>query len=323
MNAQRGAVWSLIGAISVCAFAKAAETYPNRPVRFIVAQTAGGNADLVARSYGQRLSERLGQQFVVDNRPGGGGVIATETVVRAQPDGYTLLLAPTSFGINPSLIAKIPFDSKRDLAPISLLGKSPNMLVVNPQLPARSVGELITLAKSRPGKLHFSSSGIASSNHLAGELFKMIASVDIVHIAYKGGPAAMVAVVSGESEFSFASLPTSIGLAKAGKLRAVAVTSAARWPPLAEIPTVAESGVPGFENAVWQAMLAPAKTPLAILDVLSKHAMEIARLPEFRSRMMLEGSEPQGTDAATLARFIDDEIEKWRKVTKAAGLKPQ
>jgi tripartite-type tricarboxylate transporter receptor subunit TctC len=292
-------------------------------VRFIVAQTAGGNADLVARSYGQRLSERLGQQFVIDNRPGAGGVIGAELVVRAQPDGYTLLLAPTSYGINPSLIAKIPFNSKRDLAPISLLGKSPNMLVVNPQIAVRTVSDLINMARARPGKMHFSSSGIASSNHLAGELFKLMAGVDIVHVAYKGGPAAMVAVVSGESEFSFASLPTSVGLAKAGKLRAVAVTSSTRWPPLPEIPTIAESGVPGFENSVWQAMLAPAKTPPPILDLLTRHVMEVARVPEFRARMMVEGSEPQGTDAKTLARFIEDEIEKWHKVTKAAGLKPQ
>jgi tripartite-type tricarboxylate transporter receptor subunit TctC len=302
---------------------KAAGAYPARPIRFVVAQTAGGNADFVARSYAQRLSERLGQQFVIDNRAGGGGVIGSEVVARALPDGYTLLLAPTSHGINPALMAKLPFDARRDFTPISLLALGPNLLVFHNALPAKNVQELLAAVRAQPGRLRFSSSGVASSPHLAGELFKFMTGLDMQHVAYKGGPAAVVAVVSGESEVSFASMPSALPLVRSGRLRAIAVTSAKRWPPLPELPTVAESGIPGYENSIWQAMFAPAKLPQAIVDRLHREIAEVAKLPDLRERLMADGSEPLGTTPQELAEFVGREIAKWQKVVKAANLKAE
>ena len=314
------AVAWLLPAAAVAA-ADGAGAYPQRPIRLVVAQTAGGNADFVARSYAQRLAERLGQQIVVDNRPGGGGVIGTELVVRAAPDGYTLLLAPTSHGINPSILDKLPYDSVRDLAPISLLGTAPNMLVVGSGFAPRTVREIIAAARAQPGKLHYSSSGVATSPHLAGALFCHLAGVDMQHVAYKGGPAAMIAVSSGEADMSFGSMASALPLVRAGKLRPVAITARMRWPSLPELPTVAESGLPGYENSLWQALLAPAKTPPAVVARLHREIAAIAKIPEFRERLMVEGTEAVGSTPAALAEHIAQEIERWRKVVKAAGIK--
>lgn len=326
----RNASFVLAAASLVCATVEAAQpapreggAWPTRPIRFVVAQTAGGNADFVARTYAQRLADRLGQQWVIDNRPGGGGVIGSEVVARSAPDGHTLLLAPTSHGINPSLIAKLPYDSRKDFTPISLLALGPNLLVFHNGFAAKTVQDLVAGARAAPGKLRFASSGMASSPHLAGELFKLMAGVDMQHIAYKGGPAAVVSVVSGESELSFASMPSALPLVRAGRLRAVAVTGLKRWPPLPELPTVAEAGVPGYENAVWQAMLGPARMPAAIVERLHREVAEIARLPEIRDRLMVEGSEPLGTTPKEVDDFLAREIAKWQKVTRAAGLKPE
>jgi len=302
---------------------KGGGTYPSRPIRFVVAQTAGGNADFVARSYAQRLAERLGQPFVIDNRAGGGGVIGSEVVARAAPDGHTLLLAPTSHGINPALMAKLPYDTRRDFTPISLLALGPNLLVFHNGFAAKSVQDLVNAARAQPDKLRFSSSGVASSPHLAGELFKLVAGVAMQHVAYKGGPASAVSVVSGESELSFASMPSVLPLVRSGRLRAVAVTGQKRWPNLPDLPTVAESGVPGYESAVWQAMVAPAKVPQAIVDRLHREVAQIARLPDLRERLMADGSEPLGTSPQELADFLAREIAKWQKVVKAANLKAE
>src|SRR5688572_23986741 len=297
-----------------------AADYPAKPIRLLVAQAAGGNSDFVARLYGQRLGERFGQQVVVDNRPGAGGVIGTELVVNALPDGYTLLLAPTSHSTNPTLIAKLPYDTRRDLRPISLLALEPNLLVVNSTLAARTVQELVAIARAQPGKLNFASSGIASAPHLAGEYFKHLAGINIQHVAYKGAPAAMVAIANGEADMSFASMPSAMPLVRGGKLRMMAVTGAARWPALPDVPTVAESGLPGFETSNWQALFAPAKTPADIINRLQREIAAIARTPEVRERLVADGLEPMGTTPRELDEHVAREIAKWAKVAKAAGL---
>ena len=297
-----------------------AQPYPSKPLRLIVAQTAGGSADLAARAYGQRLTEQLGQQIVIDNRAGGGGVIATELVVHAPPDGYTLLLAPTSHAINPSFLAKLPYDTRRDLTSISLLSAGYNILVVNQNHPARSVRDIIAIARAQPGKLKFASSGTAGSTHLTGELFRLMAGIEMLHVPYKGAPAALTAVISGESDFSFGSMASSLPLVRGGRLRALAVTSRDRSPALPDIPTVAESGVPGYESSSWQALLGPAKMPQAIVQRLYREVAASTKNQELRKRLGNEGMQPLGTTPQELDEYIALELEKFAKVTKAAGL---
>jgi tripartite-type tricarboxylate transporter receptor subunit TctC len=308
-------------ALTFACLPAAAQTYPTKPIRLVVAQSSGGNADFVARAYAQRLAERFGQQIVVDNRPGGAGIIGTETVARALPDGYTLLLAPTGFGINPALYPKLPFDPQRDFAPISLLGVSYAVVVVNPQLPVRNIPELIALAKSRPGKMHFASSGVAAATHLAGELFNYMAGVNIVHIAYKGAPPALTDLMGGRVEVMFASPPSAMPLVRGGRLRAIATTGSKRAAYLPDMPTVSESGVPGYENTIWQALLAPARTPAPVIERLHKELADIARQPELRDRMAADGSEAVGSSPKELAAFLAAELARYAKLIKAIGLK--
>jgi tripartite-type tricarboxylate transporter receptor subunit TctC len=322
IDGKRG--WrALCFALAACVMAStvAAQTYPVRPVRLVVAQSAGGNADFVARAYGQRLAERLGQQFVVDNRAGGAGIIGTEIVARAMPDGYTLLLAPTGFSINPGLYAKLPFDPHRDFSPVSLLGISYAVVVVNPQSPVRTVRDLIALAKSKPGQLHFASSGMAAATHLAGELFNSMAGVKIAHVAYKGAPPALTDLTGGRVDVMFASPPSALPLVRAGRLRAIATTGSKRAAYLPELPTVAESGVPGYENTIWQALLAPARTPSTVITRLHREIAEIATQPEMRERLAADGSESVGSSPQEASQHIAAEIARYTKLIKAIGLK--
>jgi tripartite-type tricarboxylate transporter receptor subunit TctC len=314
-------------AIASCAAAQSPTTgggpaYPTKPIRLVVAQSSGGNADFVSRAFAQRLSERFSQQIVVDNRPGAAGIIGSETVARAGPDGYTLLVAPTGFGINPSLY-KLPFDPQRDFAPVSLLATSSAVVVVNLQLPVKSVPDLIALAKSRPGKLHFASSGMASATHLAGELFNSMAGVAIVHVVYKGAAGALVDLVSGQVEMMFASPPSAMPLVRSGRLRAIATTGTKRAAYLPDAPTVAEAGLPGYENTIWQAMFAPARTPASVIERLHAQIADIARQPELRERLSADGSEPIGSTPRELADHLSAEIARWSKLIKAIGLKAE
>ena len=297
-----------------------AQPYPTRPVRLIVGQPPGGNADTTARIYGQRLGERFGVQFVVDNRGGGGGVIGTELAVRAQPDGYTLFVAHTAIGTNPALIAKLPFDTRRDLAPISLLTVSPNIVVVAAGNPIKSIGDLIAAARARPGKINYSSSGVATSTHVSGELFKAMAKVSMQHVAYKGAPASMIAVATGESEVSFAGMAGALPLVRGGRLRGIAVTGEKRFPPLPDLPTVSESGVPGYESVAWYGLFGPARLPRPIVDVLHREAAAISQSQDMRTRMTAEGLDPLGTTPKELGDFLDREITKWTRLAKSAGL---
>jgi tripartite-type tricarboxylate transporter receptor subunit TctC len=310
-----------IAAAGVGGTATAAElNFPQRPIRLVIAQAPGGNADIVGRSFALRMSDDLGQQIVVDNRPGASGIIATETVVRATPDGYTILLVPSSFGVNPS-VRKLPYDQLRDLTPITLLAAAPNLLVVNPSLPIKTVADLAAMAKAKPGQLRFGSSGNLGSPHLAGELFKNMANISMVHVPYKAASAALIDIVSGQIELSFASMPSALGLVKGGKLRPVAVTSLKRSVVLPEMPTVAESGYPGFETAAWQGLLGPAKLPEPVLQRLHAAAAKAARDPVLKQRLLGDGSEPVGNTPEEFRTWATEEIAKWAKVVKLIGVK--
>jgi len=294
--------------------------YPVKPIRLVVAQSAGGNADFVARYYAQRLTEHLGQQIVIDNRPGASGIVGTEIVVHAPPDGYTLLLAPTSHAINPNFVAKLPYDTRRDFTSISLLGAGYNLLVVNQANPARSVRDVIAAARAQPGRLRYASSGVASATQLTTELFRLMAGIEMLHVPYKGAPAALTAVIGGECDLSFGSMASALPLVRGGRLRALAITSRDRSPALPEIPTVAESGVPGYESSSWQALLGPARMPAEIVDRLYRDIARSAKNPEMVKRFNAEGMVPIASTPRELDAHLARELDKWVKVTKAAGL---
>ncbi len=300
-----------------------AQTYPVRPIRMIVAYPPGGGTDIVGRMMGQKLGENLGQTVVVDNRGGATGNIGTEIAAHATADGYTLLMgnvAPNA--INVSLFKKLPFDPVKDFAPVSLVAVTPNILVVQPSSPVKTVKDLIALAKSKPGTLNFPSAGVGSSSHLAGEMLKSMAGIDMVHVPYKGGGPALVALLSGQVQLMFATLPAAMPHVKSGKLRPVAVTTSHRSQALPELPTIAESGVPGYEAATWYGLLAPAGTPKAIVDRLHAEIVKILAT-DTRQRLAAQGFEPAGTTPAEFAGYIKSEIVKWGKVIKDAGIRPE
>ena len=299
-----------------------AAAYPDRPVRIVVAQPAGGNADLVSRSFAQKLTDRFGVQFVVDNRGGAGGIIGTEIAIQAVPDGYTLLIVPTALGTNPALVKNLPFDARRDLAPISQLTAGPNIVVVPTNSQFRNLGDIIAAARAQPGKLSFASSGLANATHMAGELFKYMAKANILHVPYKGSPAAMVATSAGETELAFAGIAGAMPLIRSNRLRPIAVTGGKRWPTLPDVPTVAESGVPGYESSNWYAMFAPLKLPPKLVNQIYTEIATIAKSEEMRSRLLPDGQEPLGTTPKQLEAHLAREIAKWIELGKAAGLTP-
>lgn len=306
--------------------ASAAQTtrsgYPERPIRLLIAQAPGGNADIIARALADGLAERLGQSIVADNRPGASGIIATETTVRAAPDGYTILLVPSSFGVNPAVMRKLPYDQLRDLAPITMVASAPNVLVVGPALPIKSVADLVKAAKANPGKLTYGSSGNLGSPHLAGELFELMTGTDMVHVPYKGAATAMVDLIGGRISLSFASLPSAISHIRGGRLHAIAVTSEKRFPLTPDLPTVSESGLPGFETTAWQGLVAPAKTPPAVIKRLNAESIYVLNQPLMRERLTQNGAVAVGSTPEELWTFARAQIEKWGKVVKAAGITP-
>ena len=298
-----------------------AQTYPQKPVRFIIPLAPGGSVDIAARLLAQELSVTLGQQVTADNRAGGGGNIGAELAARAAPDGYTIVMGSSSnFGVNPSLYRNLPFDPIKDFEPVSLVSLAPNTLVVHPSIPARNVKELVALAKARPGSLNFASSGTGGSPHLAGELFKMVTETNVTHIAYKGTGQAMNDMLSGQVEMSFGTALALLPQIKAGKLRALAVTVRKRVSALPEVPTMAESGYPAIETTAWNGVLAPAKTPGAIISRLNSDIARILSTSDMRQRFEAQGAEATPSSPAEFGQFIRDEIEKWGKVVKAAGL---
>ncbi len=295
--------------------------YPQRAIRYIVPQAAGGSSDTLARVVTQKLSEQLGQQVVVDNRPGATGIIGTELVARAAPDGYTLIQVSTSHATNPALQTRQPFDPIRDFAPVTLLSQSPNLWVTHPSLPVKSMRELIALAKSRPGQIDYASSGSGSSQHLAGELLKSLAGINIVHIPYKGSPPALIDVLGGRVVLMCSTIAPAMPLVKSGKLRALAVTALKRSAAAPEIPAVAESGLPGYEATAWQGVLAPAATSRAIIARLNAGIVQAVSQPDIRRQLADQGYEPAGNTPEAFAEYIKSEIAKWSRVIKAAGLK--
>lgn len=314
----------LLGAgVAQAAQSPASAAYPTRPVRVIVPQSAGGSTDLAARIVFQRMSESMGQTFVVDNRPGAGSLNGTEAVAKAAPDGHTLLTVAASFSINPSLHEKLPFDPIGDFTPITRFAALPHILVVHPTLPVKSVKDLIALAKAKPGELNYASSGIATSTHLAAELFRHLTGTDMVQVPYKGGAPGIVALVAGQVQLYFATISTALPHVKSGKVRALAVTSAKRSIAAPEYPTVAEAGVTGYEHASWVGALAPAKTPAAIVSALHAHALKALARDDVKNALLRDGLETVGDSPQEFGNVIKTEIAKWRKVVKAAGIKPQ
>ena len=301
--------------------ATAQDNYPNKPIRVIVPVAPGGGTDFIARLIGQKLSETWGQPVIVDNRPGGAGNLGVEIAAKAVPDGYTLVIPITSFPINPSLYSKLPFDTVRDFAPVTLVASAPLLLVVNPGVQANSVKELIAIAKARPGQLNYANSGSGTTAHLAGELFKRMAGVDIVSIAYKGGGPAVIDLIAGNVQIYFSTVPAALPQVKAGRLRALAVTGSKRLNDIPDIATVSESGLPGFEVVAWFGMFAPGKTPQPIVKKLNGEVVRILSMPDVREKMSGQGLIPGGNTPEELGVFLKAEIAKWSKLIKEANIR--
>jgi tripartite-type tricarboxylate transporter receptor subunit TctC len=314
-------------AVATCA---AAQPYPSKPIRLVVPFPAAGTTDILARDVGQHLTETLGQPVVIDNRPGAAGNVGSDIVAKSAPDGYTLLMCTvSSHAINPGLYSKLPYDHVKDFAPVILVARVPNVLEVNPGVPVYTVADLIKLAKEKPGEINFASSGSGTSIHLSGELFKTMTGVNMVHVPYKGSAPAITDLIGGQVQVMFDNLPSSLQQIKAGKLRAIAVTSAQRSPALPDLPTIAESGVPGFEATSWFGVLAPAGTPPAIVNRLNAEINKWLQSTDGKEKLLAQGAliEPRGESVTAggspeqFAAFIRSETDKWAKVIKASGAK--
>jgi tripartite-type tricarboxylate transporter receptor subunit TctC len=297
----------------------AQQAYPTKPIRVVVAFAPGGIADFAARSVSQRLSESLGVPVVVENRPGAGGITGADVVAKAAPDGYTLLVTSISHTINPSMRKNLPFDALHDFAPVTQIADAPNLLVVHPSLPVKSVTELTALARARPGQVTYASSGGGTSTHLSGELYKAMARVDIVHVPYKGGGPAVVDLLGGHVLMMFSTVPSVLQQVRAGKLRGLAVTGARRFPAAAEFPTMIEAGLPGYEVSGWSGVFAPAGTPRGSVSRLAGEIAKILRSPELRDRFFVQGAEPVGNSPEVFTAFVSSEIAKWKKVVEFSG----
>ena len=306
---------------AVAALPAGAQSYPSRAVHLIVPFAAGGPADIYARFVGQRLQEALGQPFVVEDRPGGGSILGTDAVAKSAPDGYTLLMMSNTHTVNETLIPKKPFELMRDLAPITGVNYSDLLMVVHPSVPANSLKEFIALAKSKPRELNYASSGPGTPYHMAGELFKAMAGVDIVHVPYKGSDGARVGILGGQVQMMLDAITTMAQNARAGKVRALATTGKSRSSVTPDVPTVAEAGVPGYESGIWLGLMAPAATPRPILERLNAEVNRILGLPEVKEAWLKQGAVPMGMTVDQFERFLRDEIVKWAKVVKVSGAK--
>jgi len=296
--------------------------YPTKPIRIVVPFPAGGTTDILARAVGQKLTETNGQPVLIDNRPGAGGNIGAELVAKSPPDGYTLLMGTVgTHAINPSLYAKMPYDHQKDFAPVILVAGVPNVLVINPSVPANSVQELIAYGKANPGKLNFASSGSGTSIHLAGELFKTMSGVQMTHIPYKGSAPAIADLLGGQVQIMFDNLPSALPQIKAGKLKALAVTSAQRATALPDVPTIAEAGLPGFEASSWFGLLAPAGTPKEVIVKLNTEVAKWLASPEAREKLAAQGAIAAGKTPEDFTQHIVAETAKWQKVVKESGAK--
>ena len=304
-------------ALAHCA---AAQDYPNRPIRLIIAVPAGGSPDVVARMLAPKLAELLGQPLVIENRAGAGGVIGVELTAKAAADGYTLLLSGSGpLTIAPFVQGKVPYDTLKDFAPISLISINPFVLITHPSVPAGSVAQLIALARARPGKLNYASAGNGSTNHLAMELLKSMARIDITHVPYKGGPPAVTDVVGGHADLMLNSIPPVMPQIKAGRLKLLGISSAKRSPQLPGVPTISEAGVPGYEAIIWFGLLAPAATPREIVAKIGQAVTALVRSPEMRERFAAQGADAIGSGAQEFARFLQSDMEKYARIVKLSG----
>jgi tripartite-type tricarboxylate transporter receptor subunit TctC len=313
--------WLVFLSAGLAVGAHAQGQYPAKPVRLVVPFPPGGGSDALSRILGPKLSEGLGQQVVIENRPGAGANIGAEVAAKSPPDGYTLLMGNVAHAINASLYAKLNYDFIKDFAPVSLLASTPNIVVVHPSVPAKSVKELIALARARPGQLDFASSGAGSSAHLAGELFMSMAGVKMNHVPYKGGGPAVVALLGGEVSVGFATTPSVIQHVKSSRLRGLAVTTAKRSPSTPDLPTVSEAGVNGYEAGTWYGLLAPSGTPKEVVSRLHAESMKYLGSPDVKQRLDNAGFEAIGTTPEQFGAYIRTETEKWGKVVRAAGVR--
>jgi tripartite-type tricarboxylate transporter receptor subunit TctC len=318
---RRSVLKGAAAALALPALARA-QAYPAQRINYVAPYPAGTTTDIIARIIAQILTTASGQTVVVDNRPGAGGTVGSTYVAKARPDGYTLLQASVStHGINPSLYPNLAYDAVKDFEPVALIGSSPNVVVVNPALPIKSIAELIAAAKAKPGALRFASAGNGSSQHLSGEMFKMLAKVDLQHVPYKGGAAAMTDVIGGQVDLMFEIMPTAMVQARAGKVRALAVTSAKRSPAAPELPTVAESGVPGYEMNTWHGTLAPAHTPKEIVTQLHGWIRKGLNTPEMQKHFAELGLSSDNSSPEDFGAYIRAEVARWAPVVRASGAK--
>lgn len=299
-----------------------AQGYPARPIRVVVGFTAGGATDISARFLGQKLSETIGQQVVVENRPGAGSMLAAESVVRSAPDGYTMLVSNVTIAM-PSMFARLSFDVRKDLVPVSLVGYGQVALIVHPSLPVRSVKELVALARRMPGTLNYGSAGTGSFTHLAMALLASMSKVEMVHVPYKGSTQATIGVMTGEAQLLFSSPAAAIGQIKDGRLRAIGMAGSTRSAMLPDVPTIAEAGLPGYDATSWYGMLAPAATPRPAISRLGEESVKALRTADLRERLLNQGIEPAKGGPDEFAGVLNAEIPKWEKVIKAAGMPPQ
>jgi len=312
-----------IAAIAFVSQLANAQKYPEKTIRFIAPYAPGGTTDLLTRAIAQKMSDALGVPVVADNRPGAGGNIGAEIAAKSPPDGYTILLAPVSpMAINVSLYGdKMTFNPEKDFSPITLVAKVPLVLIVHPSVPVRNVRELIALAKAKPGQLNYGSAGNGSSNHLIGEMLKAAAGIDMLHIPYKGGGPAMVALMAGQLDMFVGQVPSTAPMVKSGRIRAIAISGARRSPALPDVPTISESGLPGFEATSWYCIVAPAGVPQPIITRLHSELIKILNTPEIRDRLIAEGADVETTTPEELMAFVRAEIPKWAKAVKDSGAK--
>jgi tripartite-type tricarboxylate transporter receptor subunit TctC len=304
------------------AFPQDAAKYPSRPLRMIVPFAPGGGLDISARLIGHKLTETWGQNVVVDSRPGAATIVGTEIASKAAPDGYTVLMITTTFAINPGLYAKLPYDAGKDFAPVTQLNSQPNVVVVTPSFAGKTIKELIALAKARPGELTFATPGAGSAPHLSAEMFQRAAGVSLIHVPYKGIPAAVTDVIGGRITMLFTTTISAAPHIKSGKLRALAITSVKRQSSMLDVPTVGES-LPGYHAEAFQGMVVPAGTPQAVVDKLAIEVARIVKLPDVAQRFLLDGAEAVGSTPKAFAVFLQAEMQKWRKVISDAGIKPE
>jgi len=318
MNVMRRGLLALF--LAICAGTAGAQAWPSKPIKWIVPFAAGGTTDILARTVAEKLSVALGQPVIVDNRPGAGGGLGADLTAKSPPDGYTIMGGTIStHAINASLYSNLPYDPVKDFTAITLIARVPNMLVINPDIPAKNVAELIKLMKANPGKYTFASSGNGTSQHLSGELFKSMAGVEMQHIPYKGSPPALQDVVGGQVSMTFDNITTALPLARSGKLRALAVTTAKRSSVAPDVPTLAESGLPGYEIGSWQGVFAPAGVPPAIVKRLNTEIVKILNMPEVKEKLAAMGAEVVADSSEDFTALVKAEVVKWSDVVKKSG----